>query len=140
MNLGVAHGASLIFRRLIVRGSGRPLGREGMTLQTEHVHQAYLQQPGIGGTMGRVTTAATLGLHRDMFVDERPLLVDVALVTNGIAAGQGPRLAHGRRPMRVMAVVALHQALVDPVVIGLGKIRHGRSVASVAQLGLALNQ
>ena len=42
--------------------------------------------------------------------------------------------------MRVMAVTALHQTFVDPVVIGLGKIRLGRGMASVAQLGLVLDQ
>jgi hypothetical protein len=42
--------------------------------------------------------------------------------------------------MRVMAVVALHQALVDPVVIGLGEICLGRDMASIAQLGLVLGE
>ena len=74
-----------------------------------------------------------------MLVDERPLLVDMALVANGIAAGQSPHLPHGRGPVRVMAVIALHQTLVDPVVIGFGKICLGRSMASVAQLGLVLD-
>jgi hypothetical protein len=39
-----------------------------------------------------------------------------------------------------MAVVALHQALIDPVVIGFGEICLGRGMASVAQLGLVLRQ
>src|SRR5450432_3314123 len=44
VNLRMTHGAGLIFRGLIVRGSGRPLGRERMTLQTEHVHQADFEK------------------------------------------------------------------------------------------------
>jgi len=42
--------------------------------------------------------------------------------------------------MRVVAVTALHQPLVDAVVKGLGKIRFGSSMASIAQLGLILDQ
>ena len=90
--------------------------------------------------MRRVATAAALGLHRYMLVDERALLVDVALVADEIAAGEGLQLTDGSRPMRVVAVVALHQTLVDPVVIGFGKICFGRGMASVAQLRLLLNQ
>ena len=111
-----------------------------MALQTEHVYQAHFEEPRIGGTVGRVATAAALGLHRHMLVDEGPLLVDMALVANGIPGRQGPRLPHSRCPMRVVAVIALHQTLVDPVVIGLGKICFGGRMASVAQLGLALNE
>jgi hypothetical protein len=96
---------------LIVRGtgwpSGRQLARERVALQAEHVHRHYLEQPGIGGTVRRVTTAATLGFHRYMLVDERSLLVDVALVANGISAWQGAHLADSSSPVRVMAVTAL---------------------------------
>jgi hypothetical protein len=79
-------------------------------------------------------------LTRHMLVDERPLLVEMAFVANGVTAGQRSRLAHGRRPMRIVAVIALHQTLSDPVVIWFGKICLGRGVASVAQLGLVLDQ
>jgi len=136
----MAHGAGLIFRRLIVRGSGRPLSGEGVALETEQVHQADFEEPGTSGAVGRMTAAATLSLHRDMLVDERPLLVDVALIANGISAGQGPCLAHGRRPVRVMAITALHQTFIDPVVIRLGKVGFGRDMTSITQLGLALDQ
>ena len=111
-----------------------------MALQTEHVHQAHIEQPGIGGSVRRVATGAALCLHRHVLVDERSLLIDVALVANGVSARQGSHLPHCRRPVRVVAVVALHQALVDPVVIRFGEIRLGRSVASVTQLRLLLDQ
>ena len=90
--------------------------------------------------MRRVATDAALGLDRHMLVDERTLLVDVALVTDGVAVGHGPELAGDRRPMRVMAVAALQQALVYPVVIGFGEVRFSRSMAAVAQLRRALDQ
>jgi hypothetical protein len=86
-----------------------------------------------------MATATALGLHWNMFVDERPLLVDMALVADGIAAGESPSLAYGRGAMRVMAVIALDQPFVDPVVIRLGKIGLGRNMASVAQLRLVLD-
>ena len=78
-----------------------------------------------------MATAAALSLHRDMFVDERTLLIDMALVTNGVTAWQAPELPHGGRAMRVVAVHALHQALVDTVVVRFGEICLGRCVASV---------
>jgi hypothetical protein len=39
-----------------------------------------------------------------------------------------------------MAITALDQTFVDPVVIGFGKICLGRNMASVAQLGLVLDK
>jgi len=97
MNLSVTHGAGLILRRLIVRWASRALGGESMALQAEHVHQADLEKPGIGGTVGRVATAAALGLHRNMLVDEWSLLVSVALVAGSIAARQGTRAGYGNQ-------------------------------------------
>src|SRR5208282_3098122 len=144
VNLVVTHGAGLILRRLIVCGpgwsAGRQRGRESVALQAEHVDGHHFEEPGIGGTVGCVTSAAAFGLHRHMLVDEGSLLIDVALVADEIAAGQRPQLKDSSGPMRVVAVVALHQTLVDPVVIGFGKICLGRGVACVAQLGLALDQ
>jgi len=94
MNLGVTHGASLILGRLIVRGTNGPagsqLGRESVALQTEHVHRHHLQQSRIGGTVRRVATAAALGFHGHVFIDERTLFVDMALVANGVTARKAP--------------------------------------------------
>ena len=140
VNLRVTHGAGLILRGLIVCWPHRPNRWEGMALQTEHVHQAHFEQPRIGGSVGRVATAAALCLHRHMLVNERPLLVDVALEADRVPARQGPHLPHSRRPVHVMAVVALHQTFVDAVVKGFGEIRFGRSMASVAQLRLLLDE
>jgi len=94
MNLRVTHGAGLILRRLIVRGADWPArrqrGRERVALQTEHIHCITLSSFRIGGTVGRMATGAALGLNRHMLVDERTLLIDVALVADEIAARQGP--------------------------------------------------
>jgi hypothetical protein len=74
-----------------------------------------------------------------MFIDERTLLVDVAFVANGVAAWHGPQLPHCSRAVRIVAVIALHQALVNAVVVWFREIRLGGCVASVAQLGLVLD-
>jgi hypothetical protein len=84
-----------------------------------------------------MATGASFGLYGHMLVDERPLLVDMALVANGIAARHCPELPHRRCSMSVMAVIALQQTFVHPVVVGFGEIRFGRGVTSIAQLGLA---
>ena len=100
-------------------------------MQTEHVYHANFQESWIGGTVGRVTTTTAFGFYRNMLVSEGTLLVDMAPVANGIPAGQCPQLAHDRCPMRVMAIIALDETFVDPVVIGFGEISFSRSVASV---------
>ena len=88
--------------------------------------------------MRSVATGAAFCLYRHMLVDERTPLIGMALVTDQIAAGhlQLPQSP----PVRVMAVTALHQPFVHPVVKRFGKIRLGRGMAAIAQLGLVLNQ
>ena len=111
MNLRVTHGAGLIFRRLIVHGAGRTArgqrAREGVALQTKHIHRHDIEQFGVGGTVRRMATATPLSFYRHVFVDEWTLLVDVALVANRIAAGQRLELPHRSRPVRIVAVHAL---------------------------------
>ena len=140
MNLTMAFGASLILGRLVVRRPDRPLSRNRMALQAQHVHQAYLQKTRIGGTVRRMATGTALRFHRYVLVHERPLLVDVALVANRVSIGQNMGLAQAGRAVRIVAVIALHQSLVDAVVIGLSKIRLGGEVAAITELRLLLRQ
>ena len=126
----MAHGAGLILRGLIV---GRSCG--SLSGKLWHCRQSMFtrltrRKRGLVEPCGRVATDAALGLDRHVLIDERALLVDVALVADGIAVGQGPELPGDRRPMRVMAVVALQQALVHAVVIGFGEVRFGRRCGS----------
>ena len=111
-----------------------------MALQAEHVDRHHFEQPWIGRPVRRVATGATLRLHRHVLIDERSLLVDMALVAHGVATRQCPRLPQNSCPMRVVAVIALHQALIDPVVIGLGKIRLGSGMAPETQFRLIPDQ
>ena len=89
----------------------------------KHVHRHHFEQPWIGRTVRCVATRTTLGLHRHVLVYERSLFVDMAFVADGVAARQRPRLPQNPRSIRVVAVIALHQSLIDAMMIGLGKIR-----------------
>ena len=144
MNLGVTHGAGLIFRGLIVyrtdRAAGRQRGRESVAPQTEHVHRHHIQQSRISRAVRRVATGTAFGFHGHVFVDEGALFIGVAFVANEIAARQAPNLPHDSCSMRIVAVAASHQALVNAVMIRLGKIRLGRDMASIAQLRLLLDE
>jgi len=140
MDLVVTHGAGLVLRRLIVYGPGWPHRGEGMALETEHVHLAHIEEPRIGGTVGRVASSAALCLYWHMFINEGPLLVGMALEANGISARQGSRLPHARRPMNVMAVVALDQAFVYAMVKGFGKVALHLLVAAVTQVKLVFGK
>jgi hypothetical protein len=82
----------------------------------------------------------SFGFHRDVFVDERPLLVGVALVANLISTWQGANLTQGGGAVRIVAVAALDQSFIYSVVIGPAKIRRSRGVTAVTKLGLFLNQ
>src|ERR1035438_3807625 len=92
-----------------------------MALQAEHIPLAHLEEPGIGGSVGRMATGAALGLDGHVLVDERPLFVDMALEADCVSAGESAHLAHGCGSVRIMAVIALHQALIHAVVKGLGR-------------------
>ena len=140
MNLPVAHGAGLIFGRLVVHRAAWVDARIGVALQAEHVYQADFEQARVGGTVGRVATAAAIGFYRNMLVDIRALLFGVALEANGVAAGEGLQLAHGSGAVRVMAITALDETLLDAVVIRLGKIRLLRRMAAVTEVRLALHE
>lgn len=80
-----------------------------------------------------------LGFHRNMFIDERPLFICVAVVTNLVSRGLCANLAQVGSAMRIVAVAALDQSFIDAVVIGPAKIRGGRGMTAVTKLGLFLN-
>jgi hypothetical protein len=111
-----------------------------MALQAEHVDQTHFKEPGIGRTVGRVTTAASLGLYRHVLIDKRSLLIGVALVANRVSAGESANLPQQLRSVRIVTVIALYESLVDAMMIRLGEISLGRRMASVTQFRRALRQ
>ena len=87
-----------------------------------------------------MTTAAAFGLNRNVFVDEWAHFVRVALSTNRIPTGHSSCLPESGSAMHVVAITALDETLVHPVVIRLGKIRFRRSVTPIAETRLASNE
>ena len=75
-----------------------------------------------------------------MFINERALLVGMALDTNRIPARHSPHLAECGRAMNVMAVAALDQAFVYPMVIRLREVGLRGCMTSVAEAGLCSNE
>ena len=136
----MAHGAGLVFLRLVMSRSGWPQRRSAVTLQAQQVDLRDAQEARIGRAVRGVATAAALRLHRHVFVDKGPLLVGVALVADGIAAGRGTNLAQLRRAMHVVTIAALHQSFVDAMTVGTGKVGAGRGMAAIAKIGLSLDE
>jgi hypothetical protein len=75
-----------------------------------------------------------------MLIHKRPLFFSVTLDANRVAGGHGPDLADGGRAVDIVAVAALDEAFVYPVVIRFGKVGLGVCMTSVAQTGLCLNE
>ena len=136
----MAHRAGLILGGLVVRRTLRALYREGVALQAHQVHLAHPQEARVGRTVGRMASSAAFGLDRYVLVDERPLLVDVALEADGVAIGLCLKLPNCCSAMDVVTVVAFHQAFIDPVVIRLGEISFRGDVAAVTKLGLGAHE
>lgn len=90
--------------------------------------------------MGSVATHAALGLDWNVLVDERPLFVSVALITDSVSTGQGSHLPQRRGAVHVMAVIAPDQSFLHAVVVGLGKVCLLGYVTAIAELRLSLDQ
>ena len=90
--------------------------------------------------MCRVTTAAALGFHWHVFIDEGAGLVRMALGADSIAGGQCSRLPKSRCSVDVVAITALDKTLVDPMVVWFGKISFRGCMTSVAEFWLRNSQ
>jgi len=119
VNLAVAQDACLEKRILVVeaRRSRRSAeARLRVALQAKHVHIAHLQHVRVRPAVRRVARLASLHLDRLMFEHERPLLVRVALETDHILRRRRSQLMRSLRPVRIVAVRALHQSFVHSMV------------------------
>ena len=111
-----------------------------VALQAEHVHIAHLQHVRVRSPVRRVASLAPLDLHRLVFEYERPLLVCVALEADKILSRRRPQLMRSLRPVRVMAVRALHQPFIYAMVERHVELRLLSQVARVAESGLRARQ
>lgn len=87
-----------------------------MALQAQQIHVAYLEHVGIRTTVRCVAGRATLNFHGFVLEDEWSLLVGMATKANCILRGGPPHLLGPNRAVRIVAITALHQSLVDAMV------------------------
>src|SRR5436190_23768315 len=117
-----------------------------MALQAQREGYGPLEQTRIGRTMRAVAGLTAVYAHGGMLVNERAALIDVALqarlfVPSGLIHHTRPgRHIPGRceRSMRIVAVRALHESLIDAMFERHRKLRpHGR-VAAITDFALLL--
>ena len=94
----------------------------------------------LGEPCGVWQDCAAFHLHRLMLEYERASLVGVAREANRVLRRRGSHLLGRHRAVRIVAVGALNQALIHPVVKGHVELRLLLQMAGVAKLGLSLDQ
>src|SRR6185369_15183847 len=141
MNLYVARSTVSILRVLIVLRAGRLHGanivRDAMAGQAELVHRAVTQQPRIGGSVRRMTRRAAFGFHRRVLIQERSLLVSMALDTGGVGSGRLPALLLFKAAMRIVTIAATHGAFQHLMVMRRRELGLHFVMATHAQLRIA---
>ena len=111
-----------------------------MTLQAQKVDLTHSQETWIVRSVGRVATGASFGLYGYVFIYKRSLLLGVAFQANLIPTGKSPDLSQGARAVNIVAIAAMDEAFIHPVVIGLGEICFSRGMTSIAEIGLCPGQ
>ena len=79
---------------------------------------------------------ASLGFYRRVLKNERAGLVSVAIEADLVLRCRRAKLTGKEAAMRVMAITACDQALIDPMVHGFYKIGFNFKMAAVAELRL----
>lgn len=97
----------VLWTRRLVRAD--TVGR-AVTRQAKLGDAAGNQQSWIRRTVRRVTRDTAVGLHRRMLVNERSLLVCVALDASSVSARRESRLLEFKAAMRIVTIAALHRA------------------------------
>lgn len=141
MNLHMAYRARLVLICLVMkrRRSGRReiYGRR-VTLEAHAVHVVTNKQTRIRRPVREMARGAALGLDRWMLVDERARRLDVALGADGILRRADSDEIRLKGAVRVVAISALDQAFVDPVMERLCKSRLYVGMALIAESWLAM--
>src|SRR5690348_18270931 len=107
-----------------------------MALQTQGVHIAYSQKPWIRRAMWRMAAYASFGLYHRMLVDKRSGCFHMAFCADGILIGCSAKLRALKRPVRIVAIGALHQPLRHFVMKRLSKGHLHIRVTCFAELWL----
>src|SRR5271166_1620325 len=115
MNKGVAASAW----RYLVRPGAHPVncavGHVTMALVTQRVDTRHVQQAGILRTVRSVAGHAPLGLNRRVLVHERPTRLGVTFRADRILIGRRLEVVVAEGAVRVVAIGAPYQTLVDLV-------------------------
>jgi len=130
----MTQGARLKLRRLVVvagRVTHAGAKGNGVALKAKQVDVAAREQARVCRAVRDVACGASFGKLRGMLEDEWAGLFDMALQADGILAGGGAQLRICEAAMLVVAIGALDQLFVNPVMKGLGKIRSDFSMAPV---------
>jgi hypothetical protein len=90
--------------------------------------------------MRDMTSVAALGLYRKVLEYERPFLFPVALVTNLVLLGAGAQLPGQRPAVRVVAVIALNQPLLNAMPEGTSEFCPHLGMAAIAEQRLFFDE
>lgn len=117
------------------RGSRRSwcIHRERVAFQAKQIYVAALEQTRIAGAVRRMAGDAALSLDGRVLPGEGTCFVSVAVKANLVLGGGGAQLTRQEAAVLVVAVGAIDQAFIHPMVEGLGEIRLHFLVAGVAQ-------
>src|SRR5271169_2575814 len=118
MNIGMTVRTSYGFRRPRAHSVNRVVSHAAMALVAERGDGRHVQQAGVLGTVRSVASQTPLGLDRDVFKDERPARLGVALGADRVLVGRGLHVVGSEGAVHVVAIAARDQAFVHLVVEG----------------------
>src|SRR6202167_5795199 len=116
MDVGMAVRTSYGFRRPRAHSMNRVGSYAAVALVAERGDGRHVQQAGVLGTVWSVASHTPLGLDRDVFIDERPARLGVALGADRVLVGRGPHAVGSKGAVHVVAIAAQDQAFVHLVV------------------------
>jgi len=102
--------------------------------QAQQVYLVLIQHSRVRRSVRGMAYRAAFNL-RLVLIDKRPLLVHVALVANFILPNRRAQLLSFESPMRIVAITALDQPFIHPVMKRARELRSYIQVAAVAELG-----
>src|SRR6202161_3618846 len=116
MDIGMAVRTSYGFRRPRTHSVNRVVSYAAMALVAERGDGRHVQQAGVLGTVRSMASHTPLGLDRDVFIDERPSRLGVALGADCVLVGRRPHVVGSEGAVHVVTIAARDQAFVHLVV------------------------
>ena len=116
MNVGMAVRTSYDFRRPSAHSVNRVGSYAAVALVAERGDGRHVQQAGVLGTVRSVASHTPFGLDRDVFIDERPARLGVALGADRVLVGRRLHVVGSEGAVHVVAIATRDQAFVHLVV------------------------